>query len=79
VINTAEAARAPGLDVQLGGQAIGSVQQPSVGVSSAVGVLAAAVVLFIGFGSLLAMVLPIVTAIAGVGKHHLEEFLVREQ
>jgi RND superfamily putative drug exporter len=67
VINTAEAARAPGLDIQLGGQAIGSVQQPSVGVSSAVGVLAAAVVLFIAFGSLLAMVLPIVTAIAGVG------------
>jgi RND superfamily putative drug exporter len=50
-----------------------------VGVSSAVGVLAAAVVLFIAFGSLLAMVLPIVTAIAGVGKHHLEEFLAREQ
>ena len=67
VINAAEAARAPGLDVQLGGQAIGSVQQPPVGVSSAVGVLAAAVVLFIAFGSLLAMVLPIVTAIAGVG------------
>jgi putative drug exporter of the RND superfamily len=32
-----------------------------------VGVLAAAVVLFIAFGSLLAMLLPIVTAIAGVG------------
>jgi RND superfamily putative drug exporter len=67
VINAAEAARAPGLDIQLGGQAIGSAQQASVGVSSAVGVLAAAVVLFIAFGSLLAMLLPIVTAIAGVG------------
>jgi RND superfamily putative drug exporter len=67
VINAAEAARAPGLDVQLGGQAIESAQQTPVGVSSAVGVLAAAVVLFIAFGSLLAMVLPIVTAIAGVG------------
>jgi MMPL family len=45
VIDTAEAARAPGLDVQLGGQAIESAQQTSVGVISAVGVLAAAVVL----------------------------------
>jgi RND superfamily putative drug exporter len=67
VINTAEAARAPGLDVQLGGPAIESAEQTPLGVSSAVGVLAAAVVLFIAFGSLLAMVLPIVTAIAGVG------------
>jgi RND superfamily putative drug exporter len=67
VINAAEAARAPGLDVQLGGQAIKDAQQTSLSVSSAVGVLAAGVVLFIAFGSLLAMLLPIVTAIAGVG------------
>ena len=67
VISTAEAARVPGLDVQLGGQAIESAQQTPVGVTSAVGVLAAVVVLFIAFGSLLAMLLPIVTAIAGVG------------
>jgi RND superfamily putative drug exporter len=67
VIDTAEAARAAGLDVQLGGPAIESAQQPPVSVSSAVGVLAAAMVLFIAFGSLLAMLLPIVTAIAGVG------------
>jgi RND superfamily putative drug exporter len=67
VINAAEAARAPGLDVQLGGPAIGNAEGTPVGVISAVGVLAAAVVLFIAFGSLLAMLLPIVTAIAGVG------------
>jgi putative drug exporter of the RND superfamily len=67
VISAAEAARAPGLDVQLGGQAIESAQQTPVGVTALVGVLAAAVVLFIAFGSLLAMALPIVTAIAGVG------------
>ncbi|MBV9444794.1 MAG: MMPL family transporter [Streptosporangiaceae bacterium] len=66
VINAAEAARAPGLNVQLGGDAIGSTEQSSLGFSSTVGVLAAAVVLFIAFGSLLAMLLPIVTAIAGV-------------
>jgi putative drug exporter of the RND superfamily len=67
VIDTAEAARAPGLNVQLGGQAIEQTDQTPLGISSAVGVIAAAVVLFIAFGSLLAMLLPIVTAIAGVG------------
>jgi RND superfamily putative drug exporter len=67
VINAAEAARQPGLNVQLGGQAIGSTEQTSLGISSTVGVLAAAVVLFIAFGSLLAMLLPLLTAIAGVG------------
>ena len=67
VIDAAEAARAPGLNVQLGGQAIEQTEQTSLGVSSTVGVLAAAVVLFIAFGSLLAMLLPIVTAIVGVG------------
>ena len=66
VINAAEAARAPGLDVQLGGQAIGDVNQPSIGVTSAIGVLAAAVVLFIAFGSLLAVLLPLAAALAGV-------------
>ena len=67
VIDAAKAARAPGLNVQFGGQAIEQTEQTPLGVSSAVGVLAAAVVLFIAFGSLLAMLLPIVTAVAGVG------------
>ena len=67
VTDAAEAARAPGLNVQIGGQAIEQTEQTSLGVSTTVGVLAAAVVLFIAFGSLLAMLLPIVTAIAGVG------------
>jgi RND superfamily putative drug exporter len=67
VIDAAKAARAPGLDVQLSGQAIEQTGQTALGISSTVGVLAAAVVLFIAFGSLLAMLLPIVTAIAGVG------------
>ena len=66
VIDAADAAREPGLDVQLGGQAIGNTEQAPLSVSSAVGVLAAAVVLFIAFGSLLAMLLPLITALAGV-------------
>src|SRR5258708_282443 len=67
VTEAAKAARAPGLNVQLGGQAIETTEQAPLSVSSAVGVLAAAVVLFIAFGSLLAMLRPLVTPIAGVG------------
>jgi RND superfamily putative drug exporter len=67
VISAAEAARVPGLDVQLGGQAIGSTEQPPLGITATIGVLAAAVVLFIAFGSLLPMLLPLAAAIAGVG------------
>jgi len=66
VIDAAEAAREPGLEVQLGGQAIGNTEQAPPSVSTAIGVLAAAVVLFIALGSLLAMLLPVVTALAGV-------------
>jgi uncharacterized membrane protein YdfJ with MMPL/SSD domain len=40
--------------------------RPSVGISAGVGVLAAAVVLFIAFGSLLAMLLPLAVAIAAL-------------
>src|SRR5262249_37578654 len=66
VVAVAEAAREPGLNVQFGGQAIERTEQSSLGTSSMIGVLAAAVGLFIAFGSLLAMLLPIVTAIARV-------------
>jgi RND superfamily putative drug exporter len=65
VINTAQGAREPGLDVQLGGQAIEKF--PPLSVGTKVGVLAAAIVLFIVFGSLLAALLPIITALAGAG------------
>jgi RND superfamily putative drug exporter len=66
VVNAAEAARAPGLDVQLGGSAIENTEQPSLAITGAIGMLAAAAVLFIAFGSLVAMLLPLVAAIAGV-------------
>jgi RND superfamily putative drug exporter len=66
VVHLAEAARGPGLQVDLGGQAVENALRPSVGISAAVGVVAAAVVLFIAFGSLLAMLLPLAVAIAGL-------------
>ncbi|WP_433466364.1 MMPL family transporter [Spirillospora sp. CA-128828] len=66
-VDTAEAARGDGLKVELGGDPIGQLQQPGTSSSELVGILAAAVVLFVAFGSLFAMLLPIGTAIAGVG------------
>jgi putative drug exporter of the RND superfamily len=67
VVKTAKAAAAPGLEVQLGGQAIEQTEQPGFGISTAVGLLAAIVVLLVTFGSLIAMGLPIVTALFGLG------------
>jgi len=67
VIDTAQAARGDGLQVELGGQAIDQATQAPPGDSELIGVAAAAVVLFLAFGSLLGMVLPLVVAVAGVG------------
>ncbi|WP_406210159.1 MMPL family transporter [Streptomyces sp. NBC_01017] len=67
VVDTAQAAERDGLQVELGGQAIARTQEPPQGTAEAVGILAASVVLFLAFGSLFAMLLPIVVALAGVG------------
>ena len=67
VVNTAQAVHAPGLDVELGGPAIESLQKPSIGSATGIGLLAAIIVLLITFGSLVAMSLPIVTALFGLG------------
>ncbi|MGA9875721.1 MAG: MMPL family transporter [Solirubrobacteraceae bacterium] len=67
VISTAEAARARGLQVQLGGQAIEQTKKPSLGAATGIGLLAAVIILLITFGSFLAMGLPIATALLGLG------------
>jgi putative drug exporter of the RND superfamily len=67
VISAAERARAPDLQVELGGAAIEQAQAVSFGAASAVGLAAAIVVLLIAFGSFLAMGLPVVTALLGLG------------
>lgn len=67
VVDRAQDAERGGLQVELGGQAITRVQEPPQGLSEAVGIAAAAIVLFLAFGSLFAMVLPIVVAVLGVG------------
>jgi RND superfamily putative drug exporter len=67
VVGTAQAAESDGLQVELGGQAIARTQEPPAGISELVGIVAAAIVLFLAFGSLFAMLLPIVVAICAVG------------
>ncbi|MFF7137694.1 MMPL family transporter [Streptomyces sp. NPDC008196] len=67
VVDTAKDAEADGLQVELGGSAV-ALTEPSGGhVAEVVGVLVAALVLFLAFGSLAASLLPIATALVGVG------------
>src|SRR6204780_391534 len=66
VIDLAEAARATGGQVETGGPAVENALQPSFGLSAAVGIVGAAVVLFIAFGSLLAMLIPLAVAVAAL-------------
>jgi RND superfamily putative drug exporter len=67
LISTARAARSPELQVELGGPAIENAQRTAIGSSMIIGLGAAVVVLLLSFGSLLAMGLPIVTALGGLG------------
>jgi len=66
VITRAQAAAAPGFNVQLGGAPVQKVEKPQFGKSEALGILAAVVILLLAFGSVIAMLLPIVTAIVAV-------------
>jgi RND superfamily putative drug exporter len=67
VVSTAKAAESDRLQVELGGSAIGLTASPREHTAEVVGVLVAAVVLFLAFGSLAASALPIATALVGVG------------
>jgi putative drug exporter of the RND superfamily len=67
VIATARDAGSSQLQVELGGQAIQQSQDLSLGLTTVIGVIAAIVILLITFGSLLAMGMPILTALIGLG------------
>jgi putative drug exporter of the RND superfamily len=67
VISVAQAASTPDLQVELGGQAIEQAEQPALGTATGIGLMAAIVILLITFGSVVAMGLPIVTALLGLG------------
>ncbi|MFF3848319.1 MMPL family transporter [Streptomyces sp. NPDC002328] len=67
VVDTAKSARGDGLQVELGGRAVALTESSGGHLAEAVGVVVAAVVLFLAFGSLAASLLPIATALVGVG------------
>ncbi|MGI8332009.1 MMPL family transporter [Actinomadura scrupuli] len=67
VVDTAEKARTGGLRVELGGNTISRLERTPPSSSELIGVVAAAIVLLVAFGSFFAMLLPILTAIAGLG------------
>ncbi len=65
LLAAAAAGRASGLTVEVGGAALQAI--PEQGVSEAIGVAVAAVVLLITFGSFIAAGLPLLTALFGIG------------
>jgi RND superfamily putative drug exporter len=67
IIKTAQGAAGNGLDVQLGGQAIQEAEEESGDSSFFIGLLAAIIILLLAFGSVVAMGLPIVTALFALG------------
>ena len=67
VISTAEAAAHPGFQVALGGYPVSSVAKVSPGASEGIGITAAIIIMLLAFGSVVAMGLPIITALFGLG------------
>ncbi len=65
-VSTAQTAKGPNLDVAVGGQVAESANKPAIG-GVGIGVIAAGIVLFIVFGSLFAMALPLISALASLG------------
>ncbi|HEX4416405.1 MAG TPA: MMPL family transporter, partial [Kofleriaceae bacterium] len=66
MMDLAAGARTHGVEVELGGQAIDNAQTGGIGAEGP-GLLIAAIVLLVAFGSLVAMGLPLATALFGVG------------
>jgi len=66
VIETAQSSDAPGYHVALGGEAISEVAAAAPGSSEGFGILAAIIIMLLAFGSVVAMGLPIITALFGI-------------
>src|SRR5262245_56736781 len=65
LLEAAQAAERPGLDVALGGQTIQAAEEGAIG-SEAIGIAAAAIILLLTFGTVVAAGLPILVAVAGL-------------
>ena len=66
VVDTAKSFNGPGYQVAVGGQAIGEVVAAAPGSSEGYGILAAIFIMLLAFGSVVAMGLPIITALFGI-------------
>jgi RND superfamily putative drug exporter len=67
LMHDATAASGNGVTFSLGGDVVDQAETPYGGPTEGIGILAASIVLLIAFGSLLAMGLPVVTAVFGIG------------
>jgi uncharacterized membrane protein YdfJ with MMPL/SSD domain len=67
LMQDARAASGHGTTFYLGGDVVDTAETPYGGATEGIGILAAAIVLLIAFGSLLAMGLPVLTAVLGIG------------
>ncbi len=66
LVTTVKDASGGGVTLGLGGEQAEKAETPAQGPAESIGVLAAAVILFVAFGSLVAMGLPIVTALTAI-------------
>ncbi|HEX4864858.1 MAG TPA: MMPL family transporter, partial [Acidimicrobiales bacterium] len=66
VVSQARSDSGPGFNVQVGGPQVERTETPKFATSEGLGILAAMLILLVAFGSLIAMALPIASAIVGV-------------
>ncbi len=67
VITTAQGAAHTGFQVELGGSPISAAATAAPGPSEGIGITAAILIMLLAFGSVVAMGLPVITALAGLG------------
>jgi RND superfamily putative drug exporter len=67
LIDAQKDVKVPGLTVELSGPVVARALEPPMGATEGIGLLAAIIILFVAFGSLLAMSLPVMAAVFGVG------------
>ena len=67
LVNIGKAATTSNLEIEFGGQAVGQLNAPKGSPGELIGIFAAGVILFISFGSLFAMLLPLGVALLALG------------
>ena len=66
VVEIGEVLRTGALQIEFGGEPIREIERESPGRAELIGIIAALIILLIGFGSVIAAVMPVVTALVGV-------------